>query len=96
MMYVSTRREFCIPEWRERLSAITHVDGSARLQTIDSNTYSLYHRLLVEFGKLSGVEVLLNTSFNVMGEPVVESPEQAIRCFYSGGLDALVIGNFII
>jgi carbamoyltransferase len=52
--------------------------------------------LLVEFGKLSGVEVLNNTSFNVMGEPVVESPEQAIRCFYSGGLDALVIGNFII
>lgn len=84
------------PEWRERLAAVTHVDGSARLQTVDENTHPLYHRLLVEFGKLSGVEVLLNTSFNVMGEPVVESPEQAIRCFYSGGLDALVIGNFII
>jgi carbamoyltransferase len=79
-----------------RPPAITHVDGSVRLQTVDSNTHPRYHRLLVEFGKLSGVEVLLNTSFNVMGEPVVESPEQAIRCFYSGGLDALVIGNFII
>jgi carbamoyltransferase len=75
---------------------VTHVDGSARLQTLDRNTHLLYYMLLVEFGKLSGVEVLNNTSFNVMGEPVVESPEQAIRCFYSGGLDALVIGNFII
>lgn len=50
----------------------------------------------MEFGKLSGVEVLLNTSFNAMGEPVVESPEQVIQCFYSTGLDALVIGNYIV
>lgn len=84
------------PEWREKLAAITHVDGSARLQTVNQRTHPLYHRLLTEFGKLSGVEVLLNTSFNVMGEPVVESPEQAIRCFYSTGLDALVIGSFIV
>lgn len=84
------------PEWRERLAAITHVDGSARLQTVNQRTHPLYHRLLTEFGKLSGVEVLLNTSFNVMDEPVVESPEQAIRCFYSTGLDALAIGNYII
>lgn len=84
------------PEWRERLAAITHVDGSARLQTVNRATNPVYHQLLTEFGKLSGVEVLLNTSFNVMGEPVVESPEQAIRCFYSTGLDALVIGSFIV
>ncbi|MEX0738877.1 MAG: carbamoyltransferase C-terminal domain-containing protein [Pseudohongiella sp.] len=84
------------PEWRERLAAITHVDGSARLQTVNRETNPLYHQLLTEFGTLSGVEVLLNTSFNVMGEPVVESPEQAIRCFYSTGLDALVIGSFIV
>lgn len=84
------------PEWRERLAAITHVDGSARLQTVNRETNPRYHQLLTEFGKLSGVEVLLNTSFNVMGEPVVESPEQAIRCFYSTGLDALVIGSYIV
>jgi hypothetical protein len=56
----------------------------------------LFHRLLREFGKLSGVPVLLNTSFNVMDEPVVESPIHALRCFFSTGLDALVMGNMIL
>lgn len=83
-------------QWRERLAAVTHVDGSARLQTVSRKSNPLYHQLLTEFGKLSGVEVLLNTSFNVMGEPVVESPEQAIRCFFSTGLDVLVIGSYIV
>ncbi len=85
-----------IPEKRKTLPAITHVDGSARLQTVLKDTHPLYHALISEFGKLSGVPVVLNTSFNVMGEPVVESPLQAIRCFYSTGLDVLVIGNYII
>lgn len=84
------------PQWREKLAAVTHVDGSARLQTVSKTGNPLYHQLLTEFGKLSGVEVLLNTSFNVMGEPVVESPEQAIRCFFSTGLDVLVIGSYIV
>ncbi|AFU98975.1 carbamoyltransferase [Simiduia agarivorans] len=88
--------DFVKPEWRAKLAAITHVDGSARLQTVSKKTNPLYHRLISEVGKLTGTDVVLNTSFNVMGEPVVESPEQAIRCFYTSGLDALAIGNFLI
>ena len=76
--------------------AITHVDGTARLQTVHPETNPRYHRLINEFAKLSGVPVVLNTSFNVMGEPIVESPHRAIRCFFSTGLDALVLGDYIV
>jgi carbamoyltransferase len=85
-----------LPDKREIVPAITHVDGTARLQTIHSETNNRFHTLLKEFEKLSGVPVLLNTSFNVMGEPIVESPYDAIRCFFTTGLDVLVLGNFII
>jgi carbamoyltransferase len=78
------------------IPAVTHVDGTARLQTVHKETNLRYHRLLKEFEKQSGVPVLLNTSFNVMGEPIVESPLDAIRCFYTTGLDYLVLGNYII
>lgn len=81
---------------RDILQAITHVDGSARMQTVRKDINPLYHSLLTEFGKLSGTPVLLNTSFNVMGEPIVESPYDAIRCFFSTGLDKLIIGNCVI
>ncbi|MCU7845667.1 MAG: carbamoyltransferase [Candidatus Thiodiazotropha sp. (ex Monitilora ramsayi)] len=81
---------------KDVLPAITHVDGSARLQTVRQETNPRYHQLLSEFGKLSGVPVLLNTSFNIMGEPIVESPLHAIRCFFSTGLDVLIIDDFII
>jgi len=85
-----------LPEQRIRLPAITHVDGTARLQTVSSGTNPLYHRLISRFGELSGVPVILNTSFNIMGEPIVESPVNALRCFYSTGLDDLAIGNFLL
>ncbi len=78
------------------LPAITHVDGSARVQTVRKETNPLYHDLMVKFGELGGVPVVLNTSFNVMGEPIVESPMDAIRCFFSTGLDKLVLGNYVI
>lgn len=84
------------PEAQSLLPAITHVDGTARLQTVRRESNPRYYALLEEFGKLSGIPVLLNTSFNVMGEPIVESPMQAIRCFFSTGLDLLVMGNYII
>ncbi len=87
---------FVRPEVRSKLSAITHVDGSARLQTVHKETNPRYHELLSRFGELSGTPVLLNTSFNIMGEPIVESPYHAIRCFFSTGLDILVLGNYII
>lgn len=85
-----------LPDKRALLSAITHVDGTARLQTVSRDTNPLYHELISEFGKLSGVPVILNTSFNIMGEPIVESPVNALRCFYSTGLDDLVIGNYVV
>src|SRR5690625_7444570 len=83
-------------EHQPKLPSITHVYGSARLQTVRADTNPRYHRLITEFGKLSGIPVLLNTSFNIMGEPVVEPPLQAIRCFFSNGLDVLVMGDFIV
>ena len=84
------------PEMRDSLPAITHVDGTARLQTVHAETNPLYYQLLKEFEKLSGFPVLLNTSFNVMGEPIVESPADAVRCFFSTGLDYLVLGNCLL
>jgi carbamoyltransferase len=78
------------------LPSITHVDGSARLQTVNKKTNPLYHSLIYKLGEKTGVPVVLNTSFNIQGEPVVESPKDALRCFYSTGLDALVIGNYIL
>jgi carbamoyltransferase len=84
------------PEMRARLPAITHVDGTARLQTVDSDTNPRFHSLLKAFERLSGVPVVLNTSFNVMGEPIVESPSDAIRCFFTTGLDCLFLGNCLL
>jgi len=81
---------------KQLLPAITHVDGSARVQTVSKETNKPYYTLIEEFGKLSGVPVVLNTSFNIMGEPVVETPYDAIRCFFSTGLDYLIMGDFII
>ena len=78
------------------IPAITHVDGSARLQTVRSETHPLYHSLIGQLGERTGVPVVLNTSFNIQGEPVCESPRDAIRCFYSTGLDFLAIGPFLI
>jgi carbamoyltransferase len=85
-----------LPEKQSVIPAVTHVDGTARLQTIHKETNPRFHLLLKEFEKVSGVPVLLNTSFNVMGEPIVESPMDAIRCFYSTGLDHLVLGNYVV
>lgn len=85
-----------LPHMRSRLPAITHVDGTARLQTVSRDTNPLYHELIARFGSMSGVPVLLNTSFNIMGEPIVESPINALRCFYSTGLDDLVMGNYLV
>jgi carbamoyltransferase len=66
-----------------------------RLQTVHKDVNPLYHRLISELGQRNGIPVVLNTSFNVMGEPIVESPLDAIRCFYSTGIDALIVGNYL-
>jgi len=85
-----------LPEPRERIPAVTHVDGSARLQTVRRETNALYYDLITALGERTGIPVVLNTSFNIQGEPIVESPRDAIRCFFSTGLDALVIGNCVL
>lgn len=81
---------------RSLLPAITHVDGSARLQTVDKKTNPRYYRLLEAFKQKAGVPVLLNTSFNVRGEPIVCTPEDAYSCYMRTGIDALVVGNYIL
>jgi carbamoyltransferase len=79
---------------RDKLPATTHIDGSARPQVVSASANSKFHRLIRTFGEATGQPVLLNTSFNLKGEPIVASPLQALRTFYSSELDALYIGNF--
>jgi carbamoyltransferase len=85
-----------MPEVVEQIPAVVHVDGSARPQTVSSSVNPRYWRLLKHFEAQQGVPVLLNTSFNIQGEPIVCTPVEAIRTFYSTGLDALVIGDFLV
>ena len=84
------------PEKRGEIPAVTHVDGSARPQTVEKDVNPLYWRLIREFGNRTGVPVLMNTSFNLRGEPIVCTPTDAIRTFFSSGMDALVVGDFIV
>ena len=78
------------------IPAVTHVDGSGRLQTVSRDLNPLFWQLIDEFRRLTGVPVVLNTSFNLKGEPIVCSPQDAIRTFYSSGLDALFMGEFLV
>lgn len=81
---------------RSKIPAVTHVDYSARLQTVNKDTNPRYYSIIDEFKKLTGSSVVVNTSFNVRGEPLVNSPEDAYRCFMFTDIDVLVIGNFIL
>lgn len=83
------------PEVQALLPAITHVDGTARVQTVRREDNALFYDLLREFEKLRGVPVLVNTSFNVMGEPIVNTPRDAIACFQNTGIDALALGGHV-
>jgi carbamoyltransferase len=78
---------------RSQIPAVTHVDHSARIQTVTADTHPRYHALLAEFKRQTGCPVLVNTSFNVRGEPIVNLPEDAFRCFMGTGIEALAIGN---
>jgi len=84
------------PEKRSIIPSVTHVDGSARPQTVEKEINPLYWRLIDEFGKRTGVPVIMNTSFNLRGEAIVHTPTDAIRTFFSSGMDALVIGSFLV
>jgi carbamoyltransferase len=81
------------PEKRDLVPAVVHADGSGRLQTVDADASPRYHALIQEFERLTGVPIVLNTSFNLNGEPIVCSPEDAIRTFYSCALDVLYLGS---
>jgi len=81
---------------RSKIPAVTHVDHSARVQTVDAVRNPRFHRLLEKFCAMTGCPLLVNTSFNVRGEPIVCTPQDALRCFESSGLDVLVLERFVI
>jgi Predicted carbamoyl transferase, NodU family len=78
---------------RSEVPAITHVDYSSRIQTVHKSTNPKYHKLITKFKEITGCPILVNTSFNVRGEPIVNTPEDAFNCFMGTELDNLVIGN---
>ena len=84
------------PEWREKMPSVIHRDNSARIQTVNKSISPKYYELLQAFKEISGISVLLNTSFNRKGMPIVETPEQAIDFFLDCELDVLVLDNYII
>jgi carbamoyltransferase len=86
----------CRPSKRSKVPAVVHADQTLRPQTVKQGFNQRFWNLINEFGKLTGEYLLLNTSFNVMGEPIVNNPQEAIRCFYDNGLDVLVLGNFVL
>ncbi len=84
------------PEKRDIIPAVTHVDGTGRLQTLTAELNPVFYRLASLFKQRTGVPVLLNTSFNVSGEPIVETPADAVRCFRNTNIDALLLGEHLI
>ncbi len=92
MLYVTPVR----PAEHKTLPAITHVDGTGRLQTVFREQSPRYYRLIERFGKATGVPVLLNTSFNLRGEPIVTTPANAFNTFSKSDMDSLVLGNFLV
>ena len=91
MLYVAPVHE----DMRSVIPAVTHVDGTARLQTVHSSESPLYHQLISAFGHASGVHAVLNTSFNLRGEPIVNRPEEAYSTFSRSELDLLVMDRFV-
>ena len=81
---------------RSEVPAVTHVDYSARLQTVHPDTNPLYHALITKFHEKTGCPMLVNTSFNVRGEPIVCSPADAFKCFMGTDLDVLAIGSYVL
>lgn len=84
------------PDKRDAIPAVTHVDGSARVQTVTEAVNPRYWRLISEFDRITGVPVVLNTSFNLKGEPIVCTPQDALRTFFTSGLDFLAMGDVIV
>jgi carbamoyltransferase len=83
----------CQSSRRERVPAVVHVDQTLRPQTVKDGRFG---RLIEQFGQLTGEFLLLNTSMNLMGEPIVNHPREALRCFIDSGMDCLVMGNYVV
>jgi len=81
---------------RSTIPAVTHVDHSARVQTVTEEQHPLFYRLIKNFADKHGCPVIINTSFNVRGEPIVCTPEQAYLCFMRTNMDYLLLGNFLV
>ncbi len=92
-MIVATRIE---KEYLDVLPSCIHVDGTVRPQTVNKDVNPLYWSVMNEFEKLTGQSIIVNTSFNVQGEPIVMRPEEALRCFFGSGMDVLAMGSFLI
>jgi carbamoyltransferase len=84
------------PAWRDKIPAVVHVDGSARAQTVASADEPLVHRMLERFEHRADLPVVVNTSLNTAGRPMVDSPRDALECFGSAPIDALAIGSFLV
>jgi carbamoyltransferase len=92
MLFVNTVK----PSKRDKIPAVCHTDGTARIQTINRDQHPRYYDVLKAFDQLTGVPVLVNTSFNTLGKPIVCTPQDALECFWSSPFDALVIGSYLI
>jgi carbamoyltransferase len=85
-----------VPDWRDRLPAVTHVDGTARIQTVDRDTEPLLARMLREFESRTGLPTVVNTSLNTAGRPMVDDPRDVLECFGSSPIDLLAIGPYVV
>ncbi|MEK7154762.1 MAG: carbamoyltransferase [Patescibacteria group bacterium] len=83
-------------KYQKEIPAVTHIDGTARIQTVSKKQNLRYWKLLNEFGKITGIPILLNTSFNIKGEPIVNTPQEAVDSFLNSGIDVLAIGSYIV
>jgi carbamoyltransferase len=84
------------PDWRDRIPAVVHVDGTARVQTVDAAEEPLVARMLERFEALTGLPVVVNTSLNTAGRPMVDDPRDALECFGSAPVDLLALGPFAV
>lgn len=85
-----------VPDFAAQIAAIVHVDNTARLQTVRSSNNSIFYDLIANYKALTGIGVITNTSFNLKGQPIIETPRDAIMTFYGCGMDALILNNFVI
>lgn len=85
-----------IKSQQEKIPSVTHIDGTARIQTVLSNLCPKFYSLIYEFYQITNIPIVINTSFNIKGEPIVETPFDAINCFVNTQIDELYIGNFIV